>query len=590
MRVIQRFFFVMLISGLMAAQSTPPAETGASKLETDVQKLLDAVAAQQKAMADQQKQMAEQQKAMAEQQKRISEQEQEIAKLKQQLNAPAQPAAAAPEAQAAQMVNASLTVANTNPAMHTVSDMAQQKPNESPLSFHIGGADLTPGGFVDFENIFRSTSTGSAAATSFGAIPFSASVPGHETEFRTTGQYSRLNLRIDTTFNENKVRAYIEGDFNGNDAGNVFVGTNPHTARLRLYWLDLRRGRWEFLGGQSWGLLTPNRTGLSPMPSDLALTIGEDANVHVGVNHTRAGQFRAVFHPNDRFAWGFGIENPQQFVGNEVAFPVAFNGQLTTGSGQFDVNSAGGASGIPNAFPDVNTKFAYDNDLSGRHFHFEAGAMMTEVRITVLPMGVTGATFHSPKKTGGGVQAAVNYDILKNFRFISNVMWGNGIGRYLIGLAPQAVVVPINAAGATCTVGGNGCDATLSLVHAGNGTIGFEAQATPKTQLGFYYGGMYAQRNFFPDITAPGVTKPFAGFGGPGTQTGTTVITTNQNRAIQQGTIDWTQTFWRNPQYGAVLLVTQYSYLTRSTWFVSAGAPKNAHLSMGYLSVRYVLP
>jgi hypothetical protein len=64
----------------------------------------------------------------------------------------------------------------------------------------------------------------------------------------------------------------------------------------------------------------------------------------------------------------------------------------------------------------------------------------------------------------------------------------------------------------------------------------------------------------------------------------------SNNRAIQQGTFDWNQTFWRNPQYGAVVLIAQYSYLTRAPWFVSAGSPKNAHLSMGYLSIRYVLP
>ena len=94
---------------------------------------------------------------------------------------------------------------------------------------------------------------------------------------------------------------------------------------------------------------------------------------------------------------------------------------------------------------------------------------------------------------------------------------------------------------------------------------------------------MYAQRNTFPDITSAAVTKPFIGFGGPNSAN-------SNNRAIQQGTVDWNQTFWRNPQYGAVLLIAQASYLTRSPWFVAAGAPKNAHLSMGYLSIRYVLP
>src|SRR5260370_38373158 len=152
----------------------------------------------------------------------------------------------------------------------------------------------------------------------------------------------------------------------------------------------------------------------------------------------------------------------------------------------------------------------------------------------------------------------------------------------MIGRVPQAVVLPF--------VAGSGFVGSPSLVHAGTGTVGFELLPMPKTQLGLYYGGLYAQRNFFPDLTAGGAGpcagKPCVGFGG--NEAGAA----NQNRAIQQGTLDWTQTFWKDPQYGAGLLVTQYSYLTRSPWFVHGDRrnPKKAHLSMGYLSVRYVLP
>src|SRR5262249_46644204 len=130
---------------------------------------------------------------------------------------------------------------------------------------------------------------------------------------------------------------------------------------------------------------------------------------------------------------------------------------------------------------------------------------------------------------------------------------------------------------------GAGFDADISLVHSGDVVLGFEMLPHPKSQFGVYYGGMYAQRNSFPDITSPLVTKPIIGFGGLNSGN-------NNNRAVQEGTVDWTQTMWRNPQYGAVLLVTQASYLTRAPWFVAAGAPKNAHLMMGYVSLRYVLP
>jgi hypothetical protein len=121
------------------------------------------------------------------------------------------------------------------------------------------------------------------------------------------------------------------------------------------------------------------------------------------------------------------------------------------------------------------------------------------------------------------------------------------------------------------------------MVHAGAAIVGSELQLGKKSLFGFYYGGFYYQRNTFPDITATSATKPFIGFGGPNSSN-------TNNRAIQEGSIDWTQTFWKNPQYGAVLLVTQTSYVTRAPWFVAAGAPKNAHLMMGYVSLKYVLP
>jgi hypothetical protein len=203
------------------------------------------------------------------------------------------------------------------------------------------------------------------------------------------------------------------------------------------------------------------------------------------------------------------------------------------------------------------------------------------------------ATFNTHSKLGGGVAGAFNIEPIKNFRFLANAFYGNGVGRYMIALGPTAVVNTITAAGGTtCTstggpppvpivVTGN-CDVKPSLVHAADGTIGVELQATPKTVFGAYYGGAYFQRNTFRDLTG-GTAQPFIGFGGPGSSN-------NNNRAIQEGTFDWTQTFWRNPQHGAVILVAQESYLTRAPWFVAAGAPKNAHLFMSYLSLRYVLP
>ncbi|HET8891032.1 MAG TPA: hypothetical protein VFQ41_19165 [Candidatus Angelobacter sp.] len=543
MRLLEKMCFVVLASGLALGQATASNSGSAGT---------GSVADELKALRE----------AISEQQKQISQQQQQIQTLEQQLQ---KQTSGAPHVADAALRTAPMPVAAT-----VVQET--EKPKESPLSFRIGGTDFTPGGFVDFENVFRTTNatgaTGNPIATSFGGIPFSNTVAGHLTEYRSTGQYSRYNLKISGKYGANNVVGYIEGDFNGNDAANVFVTANGHTNRLRVYWLDLKRGKWEFLGGSTWGLETPNRTGLSPMPADLALTLGEDANVHVGIPYTRAGEFRAVYHFSDHFQWGVALQNPDQFVNaGEVIFPFAFNAQL---GGQLD---AANSTGTPNLGPDIHTKMAWDNDVNGKHFHFELGGLVTTVKTTNIPIG--GSNFTSHTSIGGGILGAFNFELFKGFRVLANGLYGDGVGRYLIGTAPQTVVRPIATGPATFTIDN-------SLVHSGMALVGVEATAK-KSQFGFYYGGMYAQRNAFPDLTSPLVVKPIIGFGGINSPN-------SANRAIQEATFDWTQTFWRNPQYGAVFLVTQTSYLTRAPWFVAAGAPKNAHLVMNFVSLRYALP
>jgi len=505
--------------------------------------------------------------AISQQQKQISQQQQQIQTLEQQLE---NKTSGTPH-----VADASMRTVTT-PVNATVVQETE-KPKESPLSFRIGGTDFTPGGFVDFENIFRTTNTGNVTATNFWAIPFSnnANGAGHLTEFRSTGQYSRINLKVNGKYGENNVTGYVEADFNGNDAANVFVTSNPHTMRVRLYWVDLKRGGWEFLGGQTWGLQTPNRVGVSPNPADLAITIGEDAQTHVGLNYTRAAEFRAAYHFSDRFVWAFALQNPEQFGGQgEITFPAAFSTALGA-----QIDSAANA-GAPNLMPDLITKFAFD---PGKHFHFEAGGLTTSVRIAVTPT-VPAATFVKHTKVEGGIFAATNIELFKGFRFLASGMWGPGVGRYLIGMAPQIVVLPVSASGAACSSAA-GCDVDISPVHSGDAIAGFEAQAGKKTLLGFYAGAMYAQRNFGLDLTKAGAPA-FIGFGGPGAL----AVTNTNNRTVQEVTFDWTQTFWKNPQYGSVFLVNQLSYISRSPWVVVPGQPKNAHLTQAYVSLRYALP
>lgn len=536
MKIVKFMFFVLLGSSLLLGQSSTPGNGPAG----DTNQVADQIKALQAAIADQQKQLEALQRQLQEQKNGTP-----------------------------QVVTASLNTAGA-PGTNTV-QADVQKPKESPLSFRIGGTDFTPGGFVDFTNIFRTTNTGSAVSTSFNTIPFSNTPQGQLTEFRSSGQYSRFNLKINGKYGENKFTGYIEADFNGNDAANVFVTTNPHTFRLRLFYLQLARSSWEFTAGQAWGLLTPNKVGVGASPADLDTTIATDGNIMTGVMYSRDGQLRVAWNPNDKFGWALAVSNPQQLAPSQVTLPAAFASTLGT-----QVDGAVTA-GVPNLIPDITTKLAWDTNRTGKNLHFEVGGLITSAQIaTPSPGAPSTGPFTKESKIGEGLFGGVGLSLTKRFRVLAHGMYGDGVGRYYIGFGPQFVVVPIAVTPTTFT-------AEPSMVHSGSGYGGVEWQPATNTQIGAYYGGIYYGRNFFPDVTATTPVKPLIGYGGP-TSAGT------NNRTIQQGEFVLAQTLWKNPQYGAVLLISDSSYVTRAPWAHAATAPKNAHMFMTKIDFKYVIP
>jgi hypothetical protein len=560
MRIFLRsVWFLLLVPGFVYGQTaTHPAD---SPNTSDVGSQLDAL-----------------REALLLTQQQLAAQQQEIQVLKTELKA-SQPGAPA-LITAAEVVRPTLTPADVNPpdpspeihsgaaSVGNQSSDQQKQPGDKPLplgAIKLGEAVLTPGGFVDFENIFRTTNTQSNIATSFATIPLSNTALGSTSEFRSTAQFSRLNFKIEDHFRGTDFLGYVEGDFSGNSAPNVYQSVNGLTNRLRLYFGYARRGRWVIVGGQTWSWLTPNREGIGPIPSDLAITYNEDQNLGVGVPYTRAAEFRVGYHVNDHWAIGVGIENSNQYIGNYVALPAGFS---SIGS-QFDNNANAGAA---NLMPDILGKTTYDTKLSGRHFHAELTGFVTGVHASVMPTGST--AFHSRTAYGGGGQVAMNYELVPNkLVFLANAFWSDGGAHYLVGTGPELVVRP-NAAGT---------NVDLSMVHAGAGSAGFEWRASPRQAFAVYYGADYYGRNFFPDTTNTTNPGTIIGYGGPHSPN-------TNNRAIQQVTFDWLFTLWKSERYGAVQYYTQYSYLTRAPWFVAPDDPKNAHLSMVYVGVRYVLP
>lgn len=439
------------------------------------------------------------------------------------------------------------------------SEAPEQNPEipNSPIPaqpLKIGAATLTPVGFVDATAFFRSRNLGSGIGASFGSLPFSNTTAGRLSETRLTIQNSRFGLQYDSSFDRNKVRAYMETDFLGAQPANAFVTSNSDSLRMRLYWVDISRGKFEFLGGQSWSLLTPGRAGISPMPSDIFYTQDMDTNYQVGLTWARQLQFRFVYHASPAVTAALSLENPQQYIGAGVALPPL----LSSMAAEVDSN---GNTAAPNAVPDVIGKLAFDPRVGGRHMHVEFAGLLSTFK-TYNP-----ATNATASAEGGGGSFNFNLELFKNFHWVGSSFYSSGGGRYIYGLAPDFIIRG---------------DGSPSPVRAESGITGFEYQATPKTMFYGYYGGAYIGRNIALALTSKGDYAP-VGYGYAGSSS-------NNNRAIQEGTFGVIQTFWKNEQYGALQLITQYSYLTRAPWYVAPGSPKNANLSEAYADIRYILP
>jgi hypothetical protein len=261
----------------------------------------------------------------------------------------------------------------------SVSEMQEQSEHvsqESPLSFRIGGADFTPGGFMDLTSIFRTTNVGSGIGTSFGSIPYNNTFPQAAlSESRFSAQNSRLFLKVNARVGATDVTAYVESDFLGFQPPNANQTSNSDSFRLRLNFANLKRGKFEVQGGQMWTWMTPNRVGLSPMPSDIFYTQNMDTNYQVGLTWARQTAFRVAYHPTD-WAFGVSIENPKQFAPSSVALPNStFASQFDNGSGSTSASSSGTNPATPNLHPDVIVKTAFDWKLGAKAIHVEAAGL-----------------------------------------------------------------------------------------------------------------------------------------------------------------------------------------------------------------------
>jgi hypothetical protein len=555
-RVLATLGGVLLLSGALVA---PARAQEPAAPNPEIERLKAQLAAQQEQIDQLRRTLEEQMKVLD----RASQPTAEPKTVSDQASQP-KPPSLGQVASTAPMVPAGEAEPVMHPGMAAALSPSLQAPGESaasPLQLRVGTATITPMGFMDMTAVFRSVDGGSGIGTSFGSIPYNNASTGlgKLTETRFSAQNSRIGARVDADVHGTHVLGYWESDFLGNQSTNASVSSNAITFRMRLYFVDLRSGKWEVLGGQSWSMMTPGRKGISPIPSDIFYSQDMDTNYQVGLTWTRAPQFRAVYHASDVVSLGFALEQAEQYGGGSsgggsIVLPSLLSTPYT--NNQIDLGAASFTP--PNLHPDVQAKLALDPVVNGNLLHFEIGGVFSSFK-TYNPLTSTSFT-----KQGGGAEANVNLELIKGLHLIVNSFLSDGEGRYLFGQAPDLIITGLGAPEA---------------LHAASVLPGFEYTAH-NTTLFAYYGEDFIGTAVSED---PGNKNAFIGYGYPKSAN-------SQNKHIQEGTIGLNQTFWKNPNYGALSFIFQYSYLFRDPWFVAAGAPANAHASMVFVDLRYTLP
>jgi hypothetical protein len=433
---------------------------------------------------------------------------------------------------------------------------ATPAPPPNPLQIKIGDATIQPVGFMDLTNTFRSTNAGSSLQTNFGSIPYQNATTGRLSEDKFSAANSRIGFRVDAMVKDYHILGYYEGDFVGGVAGNnTQVSSNSLLYRIRLYWVDLRKDKFEFLAGQSWSMLTPNRKQISALPGDLFYSQVVDVNYMNGLTWGRIPGARVLYHPSEKVTLGLSLENSAQYFGGSGGggTPVLPAALATPIAGELDQNVSNGVA-TPNVHPDIIAKVAFDPSSK---IHFELAGVESTVRL-FNPL-----TQQFFTKAGGGGSFNFNVELLPGFRLVSNNFWSDGEGRYLFGVVPDFIVRS---------------DGSPSLIHAGSTVSGFE-YAHKNSQFYAYYGGIYAGKNTALD--ANGTTK--IGYGYVGSAN-------SQNKTTQEGTIGLTQTVFRDAKIGAVQMMFQYAYFFRDPWYVAPGSPRNTHENAVWFNLRYQLP
>jgi len=298
---------------------------------------------------------------------------------------------------------------------------AQVKKSADKLAYK--GVNITLGGFLAAESIYRSAQEGADIASNYSAIPYKNVQTAHMNEFRLTARQSRLSALVQGDVDPNThLAGYVEMDFLGGAQTANQNESNSFNPRMRNVYMtaDWDNSGLHLLAGQNWSLLTLNSKGITPRSEQMPPQI--DAQYIPGFTWARQAQIRLVKDWGKQYWLGISLENPQTTFyssPNQSKAPVqqtAYN--ITAGSGYDSANTLS-----LNHIPDVIVKFAADPGYG----HYEVFGL---ARAFYNRYAVNGS-YQNHDTWGGGWGAGMVLPLIeKTLDFQLSGMDGKGIGRY----------------------------------------------------------------------------------------------------------------------------------------------------------------
>jgi hypothetical protein len=349
------------------------------------------------------------------------------------------------------------------------------------------------------------------------------------------------------------------------------VESNSYTPRVRHAFAVYERSDLGlyFLGGQTWSLLTMEKSGLGWAVSGINSPTVIDAQYVPGFNWARQPQFRvAKSFDNGVFWLAASIENPQ------TSYYTGPNGVAPSTLGTIDITNPGGQtfySGTnysDEVAPDAIIKASLDPGWG--HFEAYGLARFMHDRVSVLGDG------NSHTTTAGGGGAAALVPIIPHYLDLQgSFLAGRGIGRYGSAQLPDAIV------------DANGKPDPLPEVEA---LVGIVAHPMPTLDIYGYVGTEQVSRRYY-EADVKGKEEPF-GYGDPtynnascDTELGPSADCVGNTSGVTQGTIGAWWKFEKGP-YGTMQVGPQYSY-THRTIFQGLGPTPKTDDNMIFLSFRY---